>query len=558
VNAWGDDPVIRGHGRHRGLAARFGLALCAGTAVILVGVGYASLHLQRSHLTRLVESRATEVAEVIRRSTRDAMMRNDPGEVRRIIQTIADHESFERIRVFDSRGRITISTAEEEVGALVDIDAEQCVSCHRTGRPLARVEQDNRTRVFRSASGGRILGVIAPLHNEPGCAEADCHAHPPNTSVLGVLDVQLPLETVDADLAASERQLLLGLVVAVVAVLGLAWLLTWRTVLRPVARLTRATGSIAAGDFSQRLDAGHEGEISALTDAWNVMSEQLGRARHELEEFNATLERRVDEKTAQLELAQRRMFRVEKMASLGKLAAVVAHELNNPLAGIATYARLLRRRSEESASTTIAGPDQADHRRILQLIEDESRRCGSIVRNLLLFSRTPAVRFAEEDLLPLLERCLMLLRHRAELSDVALVLDVPEELPVVECDASQIEQVVLALAINALEATPPGGYVVISAAREGEASISIQVRDTGRGIPPEHLGEIFEPFFTTKEGESGVGLGLSVVYGIVERHQGTVAVDSTPGSGTVFSVHLPLRQPRAAVPTGEEKEVQVS
>jgi two-component system NtrC family sensor kinase len=363
---------------------------------------------------------------------------------------------------------------------------------------------------------------------------------------------------VDADLAASERQLLLGLVVAVVAVLGLAWLLTWRTVLRPVARLTRATGSIAAGDFSQRLDAGHEGEISALTDAWNVMSEQLGRARRELEEFNATLERRVDEKSAQLELAQRRMFRVEKMASLGKLAAVVAHELNNPLAGIATYARLLRRRSEESASTTIAGPDQADHRRILQLIEDESRRCGSIVRNLLLFSRTPAVRFAEEDLLPLLERCLMLLRHRAELSDVALVLDVPKDLPVVECDASQIEQVVLALAINALEATPPGGYVAISAAREGEASISIQVRDTGRGIPPEHLGEIFEPFFTTKEGESGVGLGLSVVYGIVERHQGTVAVDSTPGSGTVFSVHLPLRQPRAAVPHDEEKEVQVS
>ena len=220
--------MIRGHGHHRGLAARFGLALCAGTALILVAVGYASLHLQRSHLTRLVESRATEVAEVIRRSTRDAMMRDDPGEVRRIIQTIADQESFERIRVFDSRGKITISTAEEEVGALVDIDAEQCVSCHQTGRPLARVEQENRTRVFRPVSGGRVLGVIAPLHNEPGCAEADCHAHPPNTSVLGVLDVQLPLGTVDADLAASERQLVLGLVVAVLAVLGLAWLLTWR------------------------------------------------------------------------------------------------------------------------------------------------------------------------------------------------------------------------------------------------------------------------------------------------------------------------------------------
>ena len=554
-------PVTRGHGNHRGLAARFGLALCGGTAVILVAVGYASLHLQRSHLTRLVENRATEVAEVIRRSTRDAMMRDDPGEVRRIIQTIGDQESFERIRVFDSRGKITISTAEEEVGALVDIDAEQCVSCHRAGRPLARVEQDNRTRVFRAASGGRVLGVIAPLHNEPGCAEADCHAHPPNTSVLGVLDVQLPLGTVDADLAASERQLLLGLVVAVLAVLGLAWLLTWRTVLRPVARLTRATGQIAAGDFSQRLVAGHEGEISELTDAWNMMSERLGRARCELEELNATLEKRVDEKSAQLEQAHRRMFRVEKMASLGKLAAVVAHELNNPLAGIATYARLLRRRSEEAASATGAGsavsPDEADLRRILALIEDESRRCGNIVRNLLLFSRKPAVHFGDENLFPLLERCMMLLRHRAELSDVALVLDVPADLPLVECDASQVEQVVLALAINGLEATPPGGYVSISARGEGE-TVSIQIRDSGRGIQPEHLGEIFEPFFTTKEGESGVGLGLSVVYGIVERHQGTVAVDSSPGSGTVFTVRLPLRQPRAAAPEVAQKEVQVS
>jgi two-component system NtrC family sensor kinase len=552
--------VIGRHGHRRGLAARFGLALCAGTAVILVAVGYASLRLQRSHLTRLVESRATEVAEVIRRSTRDAMMRDDPGEVRRIIQTIADHESFERIRVFDARGRITISTAEEEVGALVDVDAEQCVSCHRAGRPLERVERDDRTRVFRAASGGRVLGVIAPVHNEPGCAQADCHAHPESKSVLGVLDVQLPLETVDADLAASERQLMLGMAAAVVAMLGLAWLLTWRMVLRPVARLTRATGRIAAGDFSQRLEAGHVGEISALTEAWNGMSERLGHARAELEQLNATLEKRVDEKTVQLEQAHRRMLLVEKMASLGKLAATVAHELNNPLAGIATYARLLRRRSEESAPAAGAAPGAAeeDLRRILTLIEDESRRCGNIVRNLLLFSRTPAVHFAETSLLPLLERCMMLLHHRAELSDVSLQLDAAPGLPPVECDASQIEQLVLALAINGLEATPPGGSVVIAArAGEGE-SVSLQVRDSGRGIPPEHLGKIFEPFFTTKEGESGVGLGLSVVYGIVERHQGTVAVDSSPGSGTVFTVCLPLRQPPAPAPEVPQKEVQVS
>ncbi len=161
------------HGHHRGLAVRFGLALCAGTAIILAAGTYASLRMQRAHLTDMVEDRATEVAEVIRSSTREAMMRNDPGEVRQIIQAIADNEGFERIRVFDARGKITVSTAEDEVGALVDQNAEQCVQCHRAGRPLAKVDRADRTRMFRLASGERVLGVIAPLHNEASCSNAD-------------------------------------------------------------------------------------------------------------------------------------------------------------------------------------------------------------------------------------------------------------------------------------------------------------------------------------------------------------------------------------------------
>lgn len=546
------------HGHHRGLAARFGLALCAGTAIILAAGTYASLRMQRAHLTRMVEDRATEVAEVIRSSTREAMMRNDPGEVRTIIRSIADNEGFERIRVFDARGRITISTDETEVNALVDQNAEQCVQCHRADRPLAKVERKDRTRQFRLANGEPVLGVIAPVHNEASCATAACHAHPASQSVLGVLDVQLPLAAVEADLAASQQQLVMVVIIALLALLTLVWLLTWQMVLRPVARLTRAAQRISAGDFSGRLDVGHNGEIGALTHEWNAMTEQLGRARHELEELNATLEKRVEEKTAQLGEAHQRMLLVEKLASLGKLAATVAHELNNPLAGIATYAKLLRRRSEESGGDAVATPAETDLRRILQLIEDESHRCGKIVRNLLLFSRASAVKFAEDDIYPLLERCVLLLKHRADLAEIALQLDVPEGLPKVECDASQVQQMVLALAINAVEATQSGGNVTISARSGPEGFVTVQVRDNGRGIPKEHLAEIFEPFFTTKEGENGVGLGLPVVYGIATRHHGTVTVDSTPGQGTVFTVRLPLRQPRDAAPATGEKEVEVS
>jgi len=550
--------VSANHGHHRGLAARFGLALCAGTALILLAGSYASLRMQRSHLTRMVQDRATEVAEVIRRSTREAMMRNDPGEVRRIIQAIADQESFGRIRVFDARGTITVSTAEDEVGALVDRNAEQCVQCHGASQPLERVDRHDRTRVFQTASGERILGVIAPLHNESGCANADCHAHPASQSVLGVLDVQIPLAKVDADLAASQQQSMMVVIVALLALVSLAWLLTWRMVLRPVADLTRAAQRVSSGDFSEQLEAGSHGEIATLTAEWNAMTARLSHARNELEDLNATLEKRVDEKTALLSQAHQRMLIVEKLASLGKLAATVAHEINNPLAGIATYAKLLRRRSEESGAVEPASPAEADMRRILALIEDEAQRCGRIVRNLLLFSRKSSVHFAEEELSPLLERCVMLIRHRADLAEITLQLDVPADLPRVECDASQIQQMVLALAINGLEATATGGTVTLSARADGEDSVVIHVRDNGRGIPKEHLAEIFEPFFTTKEGENGVGLGLPVVYGIATSHHGAVTVDSTPGQGTVFTVRLPLRQPRDVAPEAGEIEVQVS
>jgi two-component system NtrC family sensor kinase len=179
----------------------------------------------------------------------------------------------------------------------------------------------------------------------------------------------------------------------------------------------------------------------------------------------------------------------------------------------------------------------------LQVVDGEAGRCGDIVRNLLAFSRQSGARLAEEDLAPVVERCRMLLNHQATLLDVTLEARAAPDLPKIVCDAAQVQQVILALAMNALEATPKGGRVSIEAARDGEG-VKLVVADTGLGIPRDHLDRIFEPFFTTKEAGKGVGLGLAVVYGIVERHHGSIEVDSNPGQGTRFTVHLPARQPR--------------
>jgi two-component system NtrC family sensor kinase len=247
------------------------------------------------------------------------------------------------------------------------------------------------------------------------------------------------------------------------------------------------------------------------------------------------------------------MVVVEKMASLGKLAAVVAHEINNPLAGIRTYARLLRRQFAGGASAPPTPEQAAETDRILQMVDAEAGRCGDVVRNLLAFSRQTGARLADEDMAPIVERCRMLLKHQAEMIDVTLEARAADDVPRIVCDAAQVQQMILALAMNALEATPARGRVTIEALRDGDG-VKLAVADTGSGIPKEHLDRIFEPFFTTKEAGKGVGLGLAVVYGIVNRHNGRIDVQSEPGRGTTFTVHLPARQPEER-PAGADEAV---
>lgn len=239
-------------------------------------------------------------------------------------------------------------------------------------------------------------------------------------------------------------------------------------------------------------------------------------------------------------------MRTEKLASLGKLAATIAHEINNPLAVVLTYIRLMLKLIGRQHFT----PERLeDINRYLATMEAETSRCGEIVKNLLAFARQSQIDMKANSIREIIDRTLPLVSHDLELRGIKLVKNLEAHLPDVHCDFKQIQQALLNVLGNAAEAMTAGGTLTLQVCQTSKTGyVEVVVTDTGYGIPPENLKDIFEPFFTTKEERKGVGLGLAVVYGIVARHHGKIEVESPPvggESGSRFRILLPVAEETA-------------
>lgn len=224
--------------------------------------------------------------------------------------------------------------------------------------------------------------------------------------------------------------------------------------------------------------------------------------------------------------------------SLGRLAASVVHEINNPLSGILNYLRLMSRILGQGS---LAEDRQEKFQRYLELVENETNRCSQIVSSLLSFSRRSPPSFGNVDIDELVQRCVLLSRHKLELSNIRLESNLQPNMPFVNGDFNQLQQCVINLIFNAIDVMPDGGILYLAAGHDAEEKlVIITVKDSGPGIDPADLPHIFEPFVTTKNEGYGVGLGLSTVYGIMERHNGSIDVESRPGEGATFSLKLPV------------------
>ncbi len=302
-----------------------------------------------------------------------------------------------------------------------------------------------------------------------------------------------------------------------------------RRISRPLKTLEDAARQIADGDFARDVVVHAPAEIEDLAQSINRMARKLEAEKSELEEWGATLERRVQERTDEIRKIHSQLFRSEKLASLGKLAAGVAHEINNPLTGILANSSLI-----------LEDLDANDPRREdVEIIVKETIRCREIVKRLLDFARQTKPQKKLTDVNMLIDTIILLVRNQTSFRNIVITTHLAENLPLILCDSDQIQQVFINIILNAAEAMTGGGSLnVCSSLPQDREFVTIEIADTGPGIPEDRRERIFDPFFTTKE--HGTGLGLSISYGIVEQHGGDISVESAVGKGSTFTVKLPV------------------
>jgi len=348
---------------------------------------------------------------------------------------------------------------------------------------------------------------------------------------IGILYVGV-LERPYKDSLLQSLQIFLGLVVFGVLFVGYLSLRIAERISAPISRLAEAAKRVGEGDYEMKVDLGERNdEIGRFARDFNNMVKEIRESHLAMTTWTEVLEEKVEERTKALKSIQDQLVQTEKLAGIGRLAAGVAHEINNPLTGILTNSSLML---EDL-------PDEDPRKDDLKVIVDETLRCRKIVKGLLDFARQSPPQKQLVSLNGVIEDVITLVRNQANFRNIKISLQLDGTIPQIYADRDQIRQVVLNIVLNAADAMPGGGeFHIRSSGYADDGFIELSFRDTGEGIPRDVQEKLFEPFVTTKK--SGTGLGLSIAYGIIERHKGKIAVDSTPGKGTTFRIILPVKQ----------------
>lgn len=508
-----------------------------------VGISYFTLIVKsKKTLMRYTVNHIASSSELVRKSINYGMLTFDRESIQRIIDSISSQENIIGIRIFDNRGKIFFSSLPDEIGKLVDRSSFACTGCHiDPEKPSATLTADKQWVTYEDDKGNRVLTFVDPIFNEISCYTADCHVHPREQRVLGVLESNFSLAPL---YEAIQRQIVNTIIFALLFMGLISFLLYFvlrRFVLNPLAILSGAMKKVGSGELMQTVSVPSQDEIGLLADSFNDMTRELEIARVRMRNWTESLEIEVKKKTKELKDSQENLIHAEKLASLGRLTADVAHEVRNPLMSIGGFARRLNK--------SLTGGKEKQY---AEIIINQVDRLESILRDVLTFSRGVQYQFEKRPLEKIISTTLEKYRHLSTELGITIQVRAGKAIPLVLIDEEQAEEALGNLIVNGMDATPSGGVLEITLGKEQLNKITyvfVKVTDSGRGIPEDELPFIFEPFFSTKEIGHGTGLGLSITRKIIEEHGGFIKAESTEGKGSAFSLYFPYQ--------GEEEAVEV-
>jgi len=476
------------------LKVRFIVAMILLATVVIGLSGWWSVTTHRGHMLQATQDKVRAMAEAVDSGIREAMRAGRSREVQDILVHMAQDPDIEQIAILDSRGRVLRASRPELVGQVLDRDH------------LSQLLVQPDLTVTQHYEGGEpIQSVVKRIQNRPECLA--CHSQEGQT--IGILHLDMSARRTQEQIVEMERSAVWTVLLTAVVLATGGALLMIRLVERPVAALMRKMAQVEGGNLATRADEGRGDELGRLAASFNAMVDRLQAAREEIETYH-----------------RHRLERAERLATLGELAASMAHEIKNPLAGI--------RGACEIMSDLL--PSDDPRRELSTEVHRQIDRLDRTLRDLLLFSRPPATRLEPSDLHGAIEHVLAVLLRDAQTRGVAVVRRYSGTMPEVPLDAQQMEQVLFNVLLNAFQAIGFAGTVTITTEAD-EREVRVRIRDTGPGISKENADRIFKPFFTTRS--KGTGLGLAIVRNIMNAHGGRIVAGTAPEGGAEVVLALP-------------------
>jgi two-component system NtrC family sensor kinase len=492
-----------------------------------------TIQTEKKHSMEDATSYITTFSELIRKSIHYDMLTFRREEIQETIKLLGTSESIEGVRLLDHSGRIFYSSNLEEVGSTLANTSLSCIGCHNSDeKPSQALLPGKRWAIFEKPDGSRSMTFAEPIFNEPDCYTATCHIHGSEQKVLGILLTDFSLQTIDNRFNAQLANILVYIILVVTVTSVILSIILWRIVLKPLTNLAIGMRQVSSGDMEQKVNIHSNDEIGRLASTFNSMITELNIARQRMMKWTQSLEKEVAKKTQEIKQAQDKLIQAEKLASLGRLTADIAHEIRNPLSALGGFGRRLLKNTTEIKQKEYA-----------EIIVSEADRLEHILSDVLTFSREARFHFKKVSVNEIIRKSVNHFRENCKEQLIDIRVQFENELPVI-IEMDQVEHAAKNLISNAIDAMPDGGTLTVTTKKQKANDIkyvAVHISDTGEGIPEENLPLVFEPFYTTKKIGHGTGLGLTLSRRIVEEHGGFIQAKNRSEKGLTVSMFFPYQ-----------------